>query len=43
MTGFSARMMPVVILLLAAPMQARTQAQRFPALRPRANFHAGRC
>jgi hypothetical protein len=36
MTGFSVRVMPVVLLLLAARMQvqAQTQAQRFPAFDP---------
>ena len=47
MTGFSARMMPVVVLLLAAPMQARaqtgrsSQAQRFPAFDPERIFMLG--
>ena len=45
MTGFSARMMPVVILLLAAPMQAQAAdaGPAVPGLRPRADLHAGRC
>ncbi|MDR3632506.1 MAG: DUF1549 domain-containing protein [Isosphaeraceae bacterium] len=41
MTGFSARMLPVVILLLAAPSQAQTQAQRFPAFDPERIFMLG--
>src|SRR5947209_4883173 len=43
MTGFSARMMPVVVLLLAAPMQApaQAQAQRFPAFDPERIFMLG--
>jgi Ca2+-binding EF-hand superfamily protein len=43
MTGFSARTMPVVILLFAVPMQAQTQkqAQRFPAFDPERIFMLG--
>jgi len=47
MTGFSTRMMPVIILLLAAPMQAQTQTQpkaqtqRFPAFDPEQIFMLG--
>ena len=43
MTGFSARMMPVVILLLAAPTLAQTQKQpqRFPAFDPERIFMLG--
>jgi hypothetical protein len=43
MTGNSARMMPVVILLVAAAMQAQaqTQAQRFPAFDPERIFMLG--
>src|SRR5271167_2200432 len=40
MTGFSSRVMSVVVLLLAAPTQAQTQtqAQRFPAFDPERIF-----
>ena len=45
MTGFSARMMAVVMLLLAAAMQAQaqtqTKAQRFPAFDPERIFMLG--
>jgi hypothetical protein len=41
MTGFSARVMPLVVLLLAAPTRAQTQAQRFPAFDPERIFMLG--
>jgi Protein of unknown function (DUF1549)/Protein of unknown function (DUF1553)/Planctomycete cytochrome C len=41
MTGFSARVMPALVLLLAAPAQAQTQAQRFPAFDPERIFMLG--
>jgi len=41
MTGFLARAMPVVVLLLAAPAPAQTQAQRFPAFDPERIFMLG--
>ena len=41
MTGFSARVMPVVVLLLAAAARAQAQAQRFPAFDPERIFMLG--
>jgi hypothetical protein len=38
MTGFSARMMPVVILLVAIPMQTQKQAQRLRSFDPERIF-----
>jgi Protein of unknown function (DUF1549)/Protein of unknown function (DUF1553)/Planctomycete cytochrome C/EF hand len=41
MTGFSARVMPVLVLLLAASTRGQTQAQRFPAFDPERIFMMG--
>jgi hypothetical protein len=41
MTGFSARVLPMVVLLLAAPARAQAQAQRFPAFDPERIFMLG--
>ncbi len=41
MTGFSARMVPVLILLLAGRCAAQAQAQRFPAFDPERIFAFG--